>query len=110
MNETTTIPIPQVIFLIQVLSTPTAATLNLFGNWANVYNHAVYINKRPSYPVSINTIGTTVLFDTIAPFNDRVVNAFYHVNRVHDFMKSKLPAFNGMDYALEQCGYNWWVL
>lgn len=82
------------------LSTPTAATLNLFGNWANVYNHAVYINKRPSYPVSINTIGTTVLFDTIAPFNDRVVNAFYHVNRVHDFMKSKLPAFNGMDYAL----------
>lgn len=82
------------------LSAPINATLNLNGRWANVYNHLVTVNKQPSYTVAVNTTGTTVIFDTTAPLNERLVNAYYHVTRVHDFMKTKFPSFTGMDFSL----------
>lgn len=84
-----------------VLSTPINATLNLQGRWSRV-NDQLSSGTTPSYPYAINATGTSTLFDTTSAngYNDRLVNAYYHVTRVHDFMKGYFTTFTGMDYAL----------
>lgn len=83
------------------LSTPVNATLNLQGRWSTV-NDQMASGATPSYTHTINATGTTTLFDTSAVngFNDRLVNAYYHTTRVHNFMKGYFPTFTGMDFSL----------
>lgn len=83
------------------LSTPISATLNLRGRWSKV-NDQLSSGSTPSYAYAINATGTSAVFDTASAngYNDRLVNAYYHVTRVHDFMKGYFPVFTGMDYAL----------
>lgn len=79
--------------------TPDIATVRLEGKWSRV-RAALSGNVTPSFLDTVLTNGATVFFPTASPSSDRHVNAYYHVNRVHDFMKSYYPAFTDMDFPL----------
>lgn len=81
------------------LNAPITTTVKLEGLWARV-RAAASGNITPSFQYTINTNGTTYVFDTTSPSSIRHVNAYYHVNRVHDFMKQFFPTFTAMDNPL----------
>ena len=81
------------------LSSPVNATVFLEGRWSRTRNLAAN-GITPSYILSLNGTGTVSTFDTVIPSNDRLVNAYYHVTRIHDFMKGYFPAFAGLDNPL----------
>src|SRR5690606_34385265 len=81
------------------LNAPVTTTVKLEGLWSRV-RAASAGNITPSFQYTINTNGTTYIFDTTAPSSMRHVNAYYHVNRVHDFMKQFFPTFTAMDNPL----------
>ncbi len=80
------------------LSVPVADTGRLEGRWSTVRTGNVVISKAT--PNLITTSGATYIFDTTLPVRDRHVNAYYHVTRVHDFMKNFYPSFTNMDFSL----------
>lgn len=80
------------------LTAPLSATLKLQGKWSKV-NFGVPA-VTPSFTYSVATNGSTFTFPAVSPSAPQAVNAYYHVNRVHDFMKGFFPTFNVMDYAL----------
>jgi Zn-dependent metalloprotease len=77
----------------------TNATINLQGKWCKVLAGA---NSTATISHAATLLGNdTLLFDiTLAATKYTKINAYYHVNIVHDFMKSKLPTFTGLDNAL----------
>jgi Zn-dependent metalloprotease len=81
------------------LSAPISATMTLQGRWSKVMNRQAS-NITPSFTTMLNNASNIVTFDTTAPSNSQQVNAYYHVTRVHDFMKGHFPTFTGMDFAL----------
>jgi len=82
------------------LNAPITTTVKLEGRWAKV-RAAAAANITPSFQYNIATNGTTYLFDTTSPSSIRHINAYYHVNRVHDFMKGFFPTFTAMDNQLQ---------
>lgn len=87
------------LFSDATLNAPITATVNLQGKWSKV-NAALSSNVTPSYQDTILISGSTYIFPTASPSSDRHVNAYYHVNRVHEFMKGFYPTFTGMDISL----------
>jgi hypothetical protein len=83
-----------------VLAAPIVATVSLEGKWAKV-RAAASANVTPSYVDNIIVLGGTSVFPVLSPSSDRHVNAYYHVDKVHDFMKSFFPAFTSMDNPLQ---------
>lgn len=77
---------------------PTTTNVGLSGRWSVVND--VPTSTTPSFNTSVTAIGTTYTFPITAPASSRHINAYYHVNRVHNFMKLQFPAFTGMDIAL----------
>jgi len=84
---------------IAALNVPVAATMKLEGLWSKV-RAATSGNVTPNFSNNIAVNGLTYVFPVTSPSSDRHVNAYYHVNRVHDFMKKFFPSFTTMDYAL----------
>ena len=82
------------------LPAPVYATVKLEGRWSKV-RAAASSNVTPSYQDTILTSGSTVMFPIASPSSNRHVNAYYHVNVVHDFMKKYMPTFTQMDYPLQ---------
>jgi len=82
------------------LTTPIAATINLEGKWAKVRAVASG-NITPSHQEQILNIGGTSIFPVLSPSSDRHVNAYYHVNKIHDFMKGFFPAFTLLDNQMQ---------
>jgi hypothetical protein len=80
-------------------SSPITATMNLQGKWAKVIAVASG-NVTPSFQDTILTTGGTYIYSTTSPSSSRHVNAYYHVNRIHDYQKKQYPTFTGMDIAL----------
>ena len=74
---------------------PASLTLPLQGKWSDV-NVGSSTGATPTVAVTISDTGVTYMRPEIT----RYQNAYYHVNRVHDFMKLRLPNHTGMDYAL----------
>jgi hypothetical protein len=87
------------LFSDATLVTPIMATMKLEGRWSEV-NAIASGGVTPNFQNTINTNGLIYTFPATAPSSDRHVNAYYHVNRVHDFMKSFYPTFTQLDYAL----------
>ncbi|RYZ53268.1 MAG: T9SS type A sorting domain-containing protein [Sphingobacteriales bacterium] len=87
------------VFSDALLMAPIAATVKLQGKWAKV-NNVNNAGGTPNFPDTINLNGGQFLFPTLAPSSERHVNAYYHVTRVHDFMKGYYPSFTDMDFAL----------
>jgi len=85
------------------LVVPVGATVKLQGKWAKV-NHVVtqtpWNVTVPAFQDTITASGGEFLFPATNPSSIRHVNAYYHVTRVHDFMKGHFPTFTGMDFAL----------
>ncbi|MBS1783252.1 MAG: T9SS type A sorting domain-containing protein [Bacteroidetes bacterium] len=84
---------------ISTLNTPITATVRLEGKWSKVIASAS-AGVTPNFQDTITTNGQTYLFRVDTPSTARHVNAYYHVNRVHDFMKKFYPSFTGMDIVL----------
>ncbi len=81
-----------------ILSLPVSTTVPLAGLWSVVHDDTS--SNIPAFIDMVSGLGTVYTYPTIAPSNSRDVNAYYHVNRVHNFMKGYLPTFTGMDFPL----------
>lgn len=81
------------------LNTPVSTTVHLEGLWSKVQAQASG-GITPSFTNVISQNGTTYSYPTTSPSSVRHVNAYYHVNRVHDFMKSFYPTFPALDFPL----------
>jgi Zn-dependent metalloprotease len=84
-------------FINIVNSTSFPATFELQGPWAMVYE-GVTGNTISTLSSTVNPGTNSVLLDPSS--NIQQLTAYYHTNVIHDFMKSKLPAFTGLDYPL----------
>jgi hypothetical protein len=72
----------------------TNVTFTLEGKWSQVKTGTTI----PTYTVTVNPGNNNLSFNTKA--NIRELSSYYHVNIVHDYMKTKYPAFTDMDNAL----------
>lgn len=82
------------------LSLPSTATVTLEGAWSKIRS-APNANATPSFTKTITALGGSDSFKSTGIATSRHLNAYYHVNTVHDFMKKLYGAsFTGMDYSL----------
>lgn len=76
-------------------NTPLSATYRVRGPWSDVRVG----NSTPEF--TANMTNSPAVFNL--PISDtstsdfRAVSAFYHVNKIHDYMKGHWPSFTGMD-------------
>ncbi len=75
---------------------PVTASVSLQGRWARV-RAGLANNNTPSFSYNAAANGTIYTFDTSAPSGTRHVNAYYHVTRIHDFMKKYFTDFTTLD-------------
>ena len=73
---------------------PGNTTFRLRGLWSEVFSGGV----TPSFTTSIGASTNAIDWGTNA--NSKETSAFYHVNIIHDYMKTKFPSFTDMDNAL----------
>lgn len=76
--------------------TPDTATIPLKGKWCNVIALASS-SVTPTFNNILTTTGTSFLFPTLDPSSSRHINAYFHVNRAHDHMKTFYPSFTTLD-------------
>jgi Zn-dependent metalloprotease len=76
-------------------SSPTSVTFSLEGLWSKVRTGTT----TPTFTATANPGTNTYSFNSSA--NIRELSAYYHVNIVHDYMKTKFPAFTSMDNPLQ---------
>lgn len=74
---------------------PGSATFRMRGLWSEVFNNGT----TPSF--TANLVNGTNAVDWGANADSKESSAFYHVNIVHDYMKTKFPSFSGLDSPLE---------
>lgn len=87
-------------FSSATLPLPSTATITLEGQWSKVRS-APHSNATPSFTKSITALGGSDSFKSTGIASSRHLNAYYHVNTVHDHMKKMYgSSFTGMDYAL----------
>ncbi len=79
------------------ITLPASATIYLEGTWSKVVtgNNG---NNAPSFTQTLNAGSNTVDFTSHSTVQQR--SAYYHVNAIHDFMKSYLPDYTEMDVSL----------
>lgn len=80
------------------LALPVSTVVPLAGLWSVVHDDTS--SNIVSFTDVVSAVGSVYTYPTLAPSNSRDVNAYYHVNRVHNFMKGYLPTFTGMDFPL----------
>ena len=71
------------------------ATVRLSG----LYSYVQTNGNTPEFDVTVNSGPTMVSFDNDA--TTQQLSAYYHVNIVHDYMKTKFPTFATMDTPLQ---------
>jgi hypothetical protein len=80
-------------------NSPVTGTISLKGPWCRVVSDATG-TVTPSYSATFNG-GDTISYDTTAAaIKTTKVNAFRHVNEIHDFMNLKLPSFVSLNNQL----------
>lgn len=82
------------LLAVPALTPSLNATLYLDGRWSTVRD-VTSSGTIPSFTQAFAANGTTYLYPTTAPSTRRHVNAYYHVNVVHDFMKKFFPTSTG---------------
>ena len=73
---------------------PGNTTFALRGLWSEVFSGG----STPSFTASL--VAGSNAIDWAANASSKESSAFYHVNIVHDYMKTKFPTFTSMDNAL----------
>ena len=68
----------------------------------------------PQFTQAINASTTGISYDGRTGINATHLSAYYHINKIHDFMKTFFTTFTGLDYSLEtnvevagSCNANW---
>ncbi|MEX0966294.1 MAG: T9SS type A sorting domain-containing protein [Bacteroidia bacterium] len=79
------------------LFSATQATIKLSGKWSTVYT-GNSSNTVSSFTTTLQPGTNAISFDSDASL--RELSAYYHVNKIHDFLKLSIPAFDGMDFSL----------
>ena len=77
---------------------PFTPSIPLAGKWSTVIDSIT--GQIPDFADTVLAAGSVYTYPTLAPSSNRHVNAYYHVNRVHNFMKGFYPTFTGMDFSL----------
>lgn len=72
-----------------------STTFTLRGLWSEVFTNG----NTPTFTTTISNGVNAIDWGSNA--NSRETSAFYHVNIVHDYMKTKFPSFTSMDNALQ---------
>lgn len=87
-------------FSSSTLPLPSTATITLEGAWSKVRS-APHSNATPSFTTTISALGGIDSFKSTGIASSRHLNAYYHVNTVHDHVKKMYgSSFTGMDYSL----------
>jgi len=75
----------------------TSSSTNIFLQ--GLYSKVIDVNtfNTPGYNMTISGTGNVFLFPNTSPSGDAHVNAYYHVNVVHDFMKSYFTTYTTLD-------------
>lgn len=73
---------------------PTTATFTLSGDWSTVFTNG----STPSFTANVNDGANIIDFTGSATTQE--LSAYFHVNSIHDHMKSWMPTFTGMDFSL----------
>ncbi len=81
-----------------LISLPASTIIPLSGRWSTVIDSITGL--MPVFTDVVTTGGTTYTYDTAAPSSIRHINAYYHVNRVHNFMKSHFTTFTKLDFSM----------
>lgn len=81
-------------YLLTNESGTNSATFYLRGLWSTVKTGTT----TPSFTTTVTDGLNSVSFNSNANIRER--SAYYHVNIVHDHMKSYMPTFTGMDFSL----------
>ncbi|MGQ0828705.1 MAG: T9SS type A sorting domain-containing protein [Bacteroidota bacterium] len=74
---------------------PVSVVFSLEGLWSKVRTGTT----TPTYTVTANPGNNNFSFNANA--NIRQLTSYYHVNIVHDYMKTKFPSFTSMDNPLQ---------
>jgi len=74
-------------------------TFRLSGAWSTVRD-ASNGNMTPEFTTSFSQPSNLYVFPQTAPSSSQKVNAYYHVNTVHNYMKSVFPTFTTLDFSL----------
>ena len=84
-----------------LLFPPTTMTVSLEGAWSTVIDTSA-ISITPAFTKTITVAsGTIDSFKASSASSSRHINAYYHVNTIHDFMKKQYgTSFTAMDYSL----------
>lgn len=81
-------------------SGPWNPTITLEGKWSKVVSGTNGTTTAVINPTNVAN-GDSITFPVaITDCSERHINAYYHVNEIHDFMKSKFPSFTVMDNPL----------
>jgi len=83
---------------LQGIALPASASIFLQGTWSSVVtgNSGTTVSN---FTQSLNVGSNTASFDGNATLQQ--ISAYYHVNMIHDFMKSYMPDYTEMDESLE---------
>ncbi len=73
-----------------------SATFTLDGLWSRVFTDAGSVS--PTMNASFNPGQSIINFDSVT--NIPHISGYYHVNVVHDFMKTFFPTFTSLDFPL----------
>lgn len=82
---------------LESISLPVSSTIYLQGTWSKVVT-GNYGTNPPNFTQTLNAGANTVDFTSHATLQQR--SAYYHVNVIHDYMKSFLPGYTEMDVSL----------
>ncbi|MBS1587098.1 MAG: T9SS type A sorting domain-containing protein [Bacteroidetes bacterium] len=77
---------------------PLSPNIFLAGKWSTVVD--VNSFTTPMFVDAVNVNNTIYTYPTLAPSSSRHINAYYHTNKVHDYMKSHFPTFTSLDFSL----------
>lgn len=85
--------------LNESLTAPVTATVTLAGLYSEVFQGSA--TQPASFTTTLNAGPNTISFNANADPTER--SAYYHVNVVHDFMRTLIPApgFTNMDFPLQ---------
>ncbi|MEM7163124.1 MAG: hypothetical protein AAF487_11870, partial [Bacteroidota bacterium] len=75
---------------------PIDASIRLEGLWSRIVNNIS--NDTPNFDITLMEGDNEVSVDNDANINE--ISAYHSVNVIHDYMKSQLPTFTGMDIQL----------
>lgn len=84
---------------VAIGSITTANTnIRLKGLWSSVVDVNSFVT--PAFNVSLTGTGNVYTFPNTTPSGDPHVNAYYHVNVIHDFMKTYFTTYTTLDFPM----------